>query len=60
MELKSENGLDDKELDSLSLEALRQIDDKRYDAEMLQDGVKNIIKLGIAFSGKRVKIASEK
>lgn len=60
LELKSENGLDDKELDSLSLEALRQIDDKRYDAEMLQDGVKNIIKLGIAFSGKRVKIASEK
>lgn len=53
---KSENGLDDQELDSLSMEALKQIDDKRYDAEMLNDGMRNILKLGIAFSGKKVKI----
>ena len=33
-----------------------QIDDKRYDAEMQQGGIKKILKLGIAFSGKRVKI----
>ena len=59
LEFKSENGLDDQELDSLSMEALRQIDDKRYDAEMLNDGVKNILKLGIAFSGKKVKIKTQ-
>ncbi len=59
LEFKSENGLDDQKLDSLSMEALRQIDDKRYDAEMLNDGVRNILKLGIAFSGKKVKIKTQ-
>ncbi len=59
LEFKSENGLDDQELDSLSMEALKQIDDKRYDAEMLNDGVRNILKLGIAFSGKKVKIKTQ-
>ena len=56
MELKSETGLSDEALESLSVEALEQIHDKRYDLEMRNDGIKNILKLGISFSGKKVII----
>lgn len=59
MELKSETGLNEEELEALSAEALNQINHKRYDAEMRSDGVENILKLGIAFSGKKVKIKTE-
>ncbi|WP_026517434.1 AAA family ATPase [Butyrivibrio sp. MC2021] len=56
MELKSDKGLNDNELEALSEEALAQIDEKKYDMEMLDDGITTILKLGIAFSGKKVKI----
>lgn len=56
IELKAQTGLNEKELDALSIEALDQIRDKRYDSEMLSDGVEKIVKLGIAFSGKKIKI----
>lgn len=56
MELKSEAGLDEKGLESLSEEALNQIHDKRYDTEMHSDGVERIFRIGIAFSGKKVKM----
>ena len=56
MELRWDKELSDKELDSLSVEALKQIGEKGYDAEMREEGVEDIIKLGIAFSGKNVKI----
>lgn len=59
MELKSETGLNEDELKVLSAEALDQINDKRYDAEMRSDGVEGILKLGIAFSGKKVRIKTE-
>lgn len=59
MELKAEKGLNEKELEELSIEALDQINDKRYDSEMHECGMENILKLGIAFSGKRVKIKTE-
>lgn len=59
MELKAEKGLNEEELKALSAEALEQIHAKRYDAEMRSDGVENILKLGIAFSGKKVKIKAE-
>jgi hypothetical protein len=59
IELKSETGLNEEELKALSVEALEQINNKRYDAELHSDDVKNIIKLGIAFSGKKVKIKTE-
>ena len=54
--IREEIHLSDKKLDDLSAEVLDQIDDKRYDAEMQEEGIKNILKLGIAFSGKKVKI----
>lgn len=56
MELKSGTGLSEEALETLSVEALHQINCKRYDADMRNDGIENILKLGIAFSGKIVKI----
>ncbi|MDR1699931.1 MAG: PD-(D/E)XK nuclease domain-containing protein, partial [Lachnoclostridium sp.] len=38
------------------LEALQQINDKRYDAELIQLGYKEIIKYGIVFRGKQCMI----
>ena len=56
MELKWKSGLKETELEKLSTEALNQIDEKRYDLELKEDGIENVIKLGIAFSGKKVVI----
>ena len=56
MELKWKRDLPDEELDSLSAEALDQINNKAYDTEMKEEGIKDIIKFGIAFSGEKVKI----
>ena len=56
MELKWKSGLEKHELEELSMEALKQIDEKRYDLELKEDGIDNLIKLGIAFSGKKVVI----
>lgn len=59
MELKYETKLSEEQLESLSVKALKQIEGKRYDSEMRADGVENILKLGIAFSGKKVKIKTK-
>ena len=47
---------DDADLDSMLQEAVQQIEEKRYDVEMKSRGVNEIIRIGIAFAGKRVKI----
>lgn len=59
MELKWRKGLDADELEVLSHEALAQINERRYESEMTQEGVTDILKLGIAFSGKNVSIKVE-
>lgn len=59
MEFKWGNHLDSNTLEKLAESALLQIDQKRYDTEMLELNVSNILKLGIAFSGKQVCIKSE-
>ncbi len=59
MELKWRSGLDADTLDALAREAIDQIDEKRYDTELLGDGISNVLKLGIAFSGKHVCIKSK-
>lgn len=46
------------DLDRLADEALEQIDEKKYDVEMVESGIKEIIKIGIAFHGKNVSIRS--
>lgn len=48
--------LEKEALEQLAEEALYQIDDRRYDSEMKENKVKDILKLGIAFSGKKVMI----
>jgi hypothetical protein len=58
IELKWGRNLSDKTLDSLSKEALCQIDSKGYDTDMREEGVEEIIKLGIAFSGKKCVISN--
>lgn len=50
----NENSIEEK-----AKEALTQIDEKRYDISMKNNGVSKIIKIGMAFSGKDVAISSE-
>lgn len=59
MELKWNKELNEENLDALSAEALNQINVKDYDAEIRTEGIADIIKFGIAFSGKKVKIRTE-
>ena len=59
MEFKWGSNLDSDILDKLAKDALDQIDTKRYDSEMSELGITNILKLGIAFSGKKLKIKTE-
>lgn len=44
------------DLDAMLDDATRQIEEKCYDVDMQARGVKDIIKIGVAFAGKRVKI----
>ena len=57
IELKAEKNCSAERLKKLSEAALRQINEKKYDTEMLAEGVNNIYKYGVAFSGKRVEVA---
>ena len=59
MELKWKKNLSIDELSGLADEALAQIDEKRYDAEMKEDGIQDVLKFGIAFSGKKVSIKTK-
>ena len=60
MELKWKKNLDDEKLSNLADEALEQIDDKRYDSRIREIGISDILKIGIAFSGKKVAVKSKK
>ncbi|MCF0134374.1 MAG: AAA family ATPase [Blautia sp.] len=60
MELKWKRNLDADALSILAKDALRQIDDNRYGTELQALGIKRILKLGVAFSGKNVCIETEK
>lgn len=56
IELKAEKKCTEERLKELSEIALKQIIDKKYDTELMADGVKIIYKYGVAFSGKMVEI----
>ena len=47
---------DKDDLDELASLALSQIDDKKYDSELISNGVKHIVKIGIAFRGKETAV----
>lgn len=53
MELKWKKGLNEEELGRLAKEALLQIEEMKYDTDLKEDGTRDILKLGIAFSGKK-------
>lgn len=56
LELKWKEKLKEDALNKLGEDALAQIDNLRYDLEMKEDGITNILKFGIAFSGKKVVV----
>ena len=55
MEFKATDSVEN--LEEVSKEALRQIEDKKYDISLKQNGVKDITYMGIAFYGKQIKIS---
>lgn len=57
IELKAEKDCDEKALKKLSQKALLQIEDKKYDAELISKGIQHIYKYGVAFSRKHVCVA---
>lgn len=59
IELKAAKDADDETLKTLSKEALKQMNDKSYDTEMMTKGIKTIYKMGVAFSGKKVEVSTE-
>ena len=54
MEFKSTDNIEN--LEEVSKEALRQIEDKKYDISLKQNSIKDITYMGIAFCGKQIKI----
>lgn len=56
IELKAAKDCCDDELKKLSMKALEQIDYRKYETELATKGVENVLKYGVAFSGKRVEI----
>lgn len=56
LEFKSQKGLDETKLEELAKEAVRQITDQQYYADMEYHGIKDIVLFGIAFSGKKVSV----
>nr|WP_249169554.1 AAA family ATPase [Fusobacterium necrophorum] len=49
----------EEELEEKAKEALEQIQEKKYDTEMRQRGISKVLGLGLAFCGKKVKIAQK-
>ena len=45
-----------KGMEESAKKALKQIDEKKYDTKLRARGIKNILKIGIAFYGKEVKV----
>ena len=46
-----------KGMEERAQKALKQIDEKKYDTKLKARGIKNILKIGVAFHGKEVKVA---
>lgn len=59
LELKWKEKLSDVELEKWSNEALKQIGELRCDSEMKEGRITEILKFGIAFSGKKVCVRTE-
>ena len=55
MEFKSADSVE--KLEEVSKESLEQIEAKKYDISLKQNGTKEITYIGIAFCGKEIKIS---
>lgn len=53
---KIDHFLDDT-IEEATVEALKQIEDKKYEQELKAKGVKDIVKLAIVFKGKEIKVS---
>ena len=60
IELKAGKDRSETQLEDLANVALQQINDRAYSVDLQAMNVTSIIKLGIAFSGKRTRIATER
>ena len=60
IELKAGKGRSETQLEDLANVALQQINDRAYSVDLQAMNVTSIIKIGIAFSGKRARIAAER
>ena len=59
IELKAGKDCTKEQLDELAVTALKQINNRQYHVEMGAQGVKEILKYGIAFSGKSTSVKAE-
>ncbi len=57
IELKAAGNFSGDKLKQLSETALAQIQDRKYDTDIISKGFKTIFKYGVAFSGKQEEIA---
>ena len=60
IELKAGKDRSEAQLEDLANVALQQINDRAYSVDLQAMNVTSIIKIGIAFSGKRTRIAAER
>ena len=60
IELKAEKNCTEPQLEDLAQIALGQINSRRYDTDLQTMGLSSVIKIGIAFSGKKARIAVER
>lgn len=58
IEIKAAKDATEEQLKALAANALAQIESKKYDTELRKQSLKTIYKYGIAFSGKKVEIAT--
>ncbi|WP_372629037.1 AAA family ATPase [Cohnella sp.] len=56
LEFKKADTLQEESLDEALDAALHQIEEKQYEAELRARGIQDIVKLGVAFKGKQVKV----
>lgn len=59
IELKAARKCNDEELQRLAATAIHQIDEQHYDTQLIQNDVTQILRYGIAFSGKKVRMLME-
>lgn len=59
IELKAGKDCTEEQLSRLADAALKQMNDKQYDADMVAQGVTEILRYGIAFSGKKACVRAE-